>query len=101
MSEYVHKAYDPGEPFDAMAETFKRQIADMALDAMKATIYRELSPQRQLECFVVGTLTGIVGVCFASIDPKGWPAILDYLTDSVKFAGEQAKGIIENAERSQ
>ncbi|MDO8596599.1 MAG: hypothetical protein Q7R45_08245 [Sulfuricaulis sp.] len=60
--------FDPGDPFDAMAESFRRHTADMALTALDAAVFRDLDGARQIECFIAGVLTGLVGVCFAQIE---------------------------------
>ena len=62
--------FDPGDPFDAMSESFRRQISEMILRALDTTIYREMENPKQLECFVVGVVTGLIGVCFAHIKPE-------------------------------
>ena len=61
-----HEAFDPGDPFDAMADQFRTRVADMALAAFKIAIYRELAPSRQLECVMAGVMTGLIGEAFQS-----------------------------------
>lgn len=57
-------AFDPSDPFNAMAESFRRQIALMASTAFEATIFRELTPEQQLEALIAGITTGLLGICF-------------------------------------
>jgi hypothetical protein len=85
--------FDPGEPFDAMADMFRRQITQFLIDAEKITIYRELDPQSKLECFVGGILTGLVGCCFAHVRPEGYDAIMDYIAECLPFARQQSEGV--------
>ena len=85
MSEHF-APFDPSDPFDATTELFRTQIVDLVLRAEKITIYRDLDPQRQLECFVAGALTAIVGVCFASVKQEGRDYIMEYLSSSLPAA---------------
>lgn len=85
--------FDPGDPMDAMSEMFRTQVTDIALDAYKITIYRDLDPQRQIECFLAGALTGIVGVCLASIKTEGADAMMEYIAQCLPVAREMAESI--------
>lgn len=85
--------FDPGCPFDAMSEMFRVQVTDLAIKAQKVTIYRDMDQQSQLECFVAGALTGLVGVCFASIQPEGKDPIMEYLARCLPDARLFAEGI--------
>lgn len=85
--------FDPGDESDAVAELFRIQVIQMALDADKVTLYRDLSPQRQLECFIAGALTGLVGVAFASIKTEGNDAMMEYIVSVLPFARLQAENI--------
>lgn len=87
------QTFDPGDPSDAMAEFFRIQVTQLAIDADKITIYRDLNPQRQLECFIAGALTGLVGVAFASIKTEGNDAMMEYITSVLPFARLQAENI--------
>lgn len=71
--------FDPGDPFDAMSEMFRTQVVQLLIDADKITIFRDLGSQRQLECFVAGALTGIVGGCLAQIKPEGYDYMMEYI----------------------
>jgi hypothetical protein len=92
----MQEAFDPGDPFDAMADQFRVRIADMALDAFKIAIYRELAPSRQLECVMAGVMTGLIGVCFASIEPGGRDAMMEAIADYLPHARSNAEGIIDS-----
>lgn len=85
--------FDPGDESDAMAEFFRIQVTQLAIGADKITIYRDLNPQRQLECFIAGALTGLVGVAFASIKTEGNDAMMEYIASVLPFARLQAESI--------
>lgn len=85
--------FDPSNPFDAMAETFRRQIVGIATGAYRTTIYREMTPAQKLESFMGGVLTGLVGVCFASIQPEGRDEMMKAITAYLPQAREQVEGI--------
>ncbi len=85
--------FDPSDPMDAMADSFRVQITDMALNAYKATIYRDMSTQQQLECFVAGALTGLVGVVLASVKTEGADVAMKYIVECLPIARENAESI--------
>jgi hypothetical protein len=85
--------FDAGDPMDAMSELFRTQVTDLALAAYSITIYRDLNPQQQLECFLAGALTGIVGVCLASVTTEGADAMMEYLAECLPNARELAESI--------
>jgi hypothetical protein len=89
----VNKPFDPSDPEDAMSEMFRLQVTDMALAAYKVAIYRDLDTQQQLECFVAGALTGVVGVCLASIRSEGADAMVEYLGQCLPIARKMAESI--------
>jgi hypothetical protein len=87
--------FDPVDPTDAMSEMFRRQVTDIALQAYKIAIYRDLNPQQQLECFLAGAMTGIVGVALASIQTEGADAMMEYLAECLPNAREMAESIAD------
>lgn len=100
MSERVtadRAEWNPDDPFDAMSESFRRQVAHIASEAYRASIYRELSPVKRLESFVAGTLTGLIGVAFVSIRPEGRDEFMEALLDYLPGARQQAEEIIRSA----
>lgn len=92
--------FDPGDPFDAMAESIRRQVCDIALGMLDVGIYRDLPPGRQLECLMAGLLTGMIGVLFAQIDRahtiEGREAFMRAIVDCLPQARQQAEEIIDN-----
>ena len=55
------KLFDPGDPFDAMAESFRRQTIDLALGALRGATCRDMDGHSQIKCLIAGVLTGLVG----------------------------------------
>lgn len=89
------RVWDADDPFDAMAESFRLQVATMAIDAGKVTIYRELDPIQQLQCFMAGTVTALIGVCFASIEPAGRDGMMQAIADYLPQARENVEEILK------
>lgn len=87
--------FDPGDAFDAMADRFRREVADIALRAEKTTIFREMPTDRQVACFMAGVTTGLVGVCFAFVDREGRDPIVRALADYLPQAAENAESIAD------
>jgi hypothetical protein len=86
--------FDPGDPYDAMCENFRIQIAEMASRAHRVTIYRDMTPERQLSCFLAGALTGLISVCFASIRDEGRDVMIDGILQALPLARQQAEDIL-------
>ena len=86
--------FDAGDDFDAMAESFRRQVSDMALRAMDAAVYRDLDGHRQIECLMAGVVTGLIGVCFASIKPEGRDEMMRVIEAYLPQARENVEGIL-------
>jgi hypothetical protein len=90
------KPFDASDPFDAMSESFRLQVCNMAIKAGETTIYRDLDPGRQLECFLAGTLVGVVGVCFAHIGRDGRAFMMEYIVhDCLPVARAMAEAMME------
>lgn len=83
VAEVAPPPFDPSDPFDAMAESARRQVCEIAIEMMSAAVFRDLDPVRQVECLMGGMATGMIGVLFAHIVPEGrdemMQAIIDYL----------------------
>lgn len=94
MTAELRPAFDPGDPFDAVAEAFKNEVAEAALRMMKVTIYRELEPHQQLEALIVGTLTGLIGSAFAHAQPQSHDEIMKYIAEIMPLAREQAEAAV-------
>lgn len=87
--------FNAGDPTDAMSEMFRRQVTDMALNAYKITIYRELNTHQQFECFLAGSLTGLIGVALASVKAGYADAVMEYIADCLPHAREMAESITD------
>ena len=92
--------FDPGDPFDAMAESIRRQVCDIALGMLNVGVYRDLPTGRQLECLMAGLLAGTIGVLFAQIDRthtvEGREAFMRAIVDYLPLARQNAEEIIDN-----
>lgn len=89
--------FDPGNPFDAVTETFRIAVGNSVLAAMKTTIYRELDPKDQIGSIIIGTLVGLVGATFAHLhnEKEGRDYIMAYIAECLPIAREYAEAIIE------
>lgn len=90
--------FNPTDPFDAMCENFRRQVVDMALKADTITLYRDLG-KRQVEAFVAGTLTGLIGVALATYRPEAHAEVLQGIRGYIDDACVQTLSIIGGAEQ--
>lgn len=75
------KPFDPNDDFDALADVFRRHVAHMYLMAQGQSPFAQLPPVRQLECFLCGVLTGVLGVSFACVMPEGRDDVMKMLAD--------------------
>ena len=89
--------FDPGDPYDAMCESFRIQVMDLASNAYRAAIYRDMPPEQQLSSFMAGILTGLIGVCFVSIRDEGREVMMDGIRQALPLARKQAEDIINEA----
>jgi hypothetical protein len=94
------RAFDPGEPHDAMAETFRRNIVEMVAAAPRIAIYRDMDPGNQLSAFMSGALTALIGVAFASVKDEAHDMIMQAIETALPMARKQAEDIIANARNS-
>lgn len=88
-------AFDPTEPFDIMADQFRREVAELALSANLITVYRDMDAKGQLECFAAGVLTGLVGVMFASVTREGRASVIHYLHECMASSQIYAESILD------
>lgn len=87
--------FDAGDPFDAAAEMFRRQVADMTLEAIGKPPMCDLPGHRQIEAIIAGVLTGMVGVCFAHVEPGGYPAVMRAIRQYLPQARAQVEEIVK------
>lgn len=88
--------FRPDLPSDAMAESFRRQVCDMMLEAGKAAIFRDMPPHDQLGAFMAGTLTGLIGVMFVFVDRQGRDGVIEAIREYLPQARDQAESIEAN-----
>jgi len=97
MSRPDRAKFDPGDPFDAMAEAFRAQVAEMVIDARDIAIFRDLSIDRQFQCIAAGVMTGLIGVLYSFTDEASRPYVREVIRNFVDDAGLNAEGILANA----
>lgn len=90
------RPFNPGDPFDAMSDSFRSQVVRMAIEAGKVTIFRDLTPVEQVQCLMGGVLTGLSGVLFSYVTEEGREAIVGSMHETIEFAAANAAHIIEN-----
>lgn len=90
--------FDPADPFDAMAESFRLQVCDMVIDAQKVAIFKELSWDQQIQAITAGVMTGLVGVLFAHVNAGGRDGIMEMLEKFLPMARQNAEDISDRAE---
>jgi hypothetical protein len=90
--------FDPADPFNIACEHFRKQTVDLLMKAERIAVYRDLDVGLQLNAFMAGVLTGLIGVCFASIREDGRDALMEALSrDLMPQARAQAEDIMNNA----
>lgn len=97
MTSSARQSFDPGDAFDAMADSFRVQTVDLLLQARKAAIFSDLPPASQIECFVAGVMTGLVGSCFACITDDGHDEMMTVIADYLPLARQNAEETTEAA----
>lgn len=93
----THEPFDPSDPADLLADTFRREVAAMAQRIFDKEAFRGLTPIQQVESFMAGVTTGLVGVCFAHVEEAGHNGMMDVIAKYLPIAREQAEGIMEDA----
>jgi hypothetical protein len=88
-------AFDPGDPFDSQCERLRREVTQLAIDCEKVTLYREMDPQRQLECLIAGILTGLIGAAFASTKREGRDYLMKYIGELLPVARLFAESMVD------
>lgn len=89
--------FDSSDPAERLADDFRRGVAEIAQRTFKKGDYRGLSSIEQVQCFMAGIATGLIGVCFAHIEDAGRDAMMEAITEYLPQAREQAEGIMEDA----
>lgn len=92
MPEY--QPFDPSDPFDAMADMFRRQIGEIVCAAQDSPIFKMMDSEKQLQCVMCGVMTGLVGTCFAYVSPDGYDHLIKAMKKYLPHARANAEGII-------
>lgn len=88
-----YEPFDPADPFDAMADMFRRQIGEMVCAAQDSPIFRTMDSERQLQCIMCGIMTGLVGTCFAYVAPTGYDPLMKAIKKYLPHARANAEGL--------
>lgn len=91
------KPFDPLNPADALAETFRRQVTDIMIAAPNHPAYRACDPIQQVESFMGGVLTGLIGVLFSHIRPEGRDEIMQAIATYLPQARQNAEAMVDDA----
>lgn len=91
--------FNPNDAFDLMADTFRREVAILALRAESTEPYRSMTTAEQAQAFMAGAITGVVGVLFAMIDEAGRDELMATLADYLPHARLNAEDILRESRR--
>jgi len=94
----ARESFDASDPFDSMAESIRRATVDVILSHMKIALFRDLPPAQQLQAFVAGTMTAVLGCSFVYVTPDGRDAVEEMVTGFVRDARLNAEAIADDAE---
>jgi hypothetical protein len=89
--------YNAEHPFERAADQIRKDIAELATRAMESKDYKALSAIEQVQCFMAGAMTAVIGVCFAHVEDAGRDAIMEAIEEYLPQARVKAEGIIESA----
>lgn len=87
--------FDAGDPLDAMADSFRIQVCNMAIEANKAAIFRDMDTGQQAQALMAGTLTGLIGVLFAMVQEASRDPLMEAIADFLPYARLNAESILD------
>jgi hypothetical protein len=95
--------FDPSDPFEAVADKFRRTVAAMGLVAISDPGFRSLQTDKAAEAFTAGILTGLMGVLFSTFvsTNEAHDEIEAFVVTYIKQARAQAEGIMAQGETRQ
>ena len=95
--------FNPADPFDALADGIKSAVVDIGASAIFTPEFRGLAPERAVECFTAGVLTGLMGVLFSvcAQTTESHDALERFVTSYVPQARAQAEDIAASGEPRQ
>lgn len=91
--------FDPTDPLNRVADHYRKAIAELVSAAAAMEDNRGLSEIDQLEAFMTGAATGLIGVLFASTRRGAWDEVMTALISYLPQARAQVEGVFENADR--
>lgn len=92
--------FDASDPFDAAADMFRRQVADMVLAATDQPPMNRLPGHRQIEAIIGGVMVGMIGACFAHVEPAGYPAVMKAIKQYLPQAKATVLEIMANGPKA-
>lgn len=95
------RPFDAGDPFDAAADMFRRQVAEMTLEAVGQPPLSHMDGHRQIEAMIAGVMTGLVGSCFGLIEPAGHTAVMKAIKNYLPQARANAEDIVGDGEAAE
>lgn len=93
----MRKRFDPSAPFDACAESLRKQICDIGIEMLDKPEFQGLSAEDQLKCLMAGLMTGCVGVMLAFVDHDSHDEFIAVLAAFVPVARKMADEISADA----
>jgi hypothetical protein len=84
------------EEWNAMAHTFIGQVLDISAEAARITIYRDLTSEQKVECFIAGVMVGLFAVALESMSTaEGRDYIENYIRECIPTARRSAEKLLE------
>ncbi len=95
MMKEALKPFDRQDEVDALADLIRIHVANIAVGIFDAGRFSKLPAHKQIEAFVGGGLTAVIGVAFAMVanNEDAHDAIESFVTDYVPQARALAESI--------
>ena len=93
--------FDPSDPLDALAESYRRKVLGMALKGPIDPRFKKMTGQDQFAALAAGVSAGLVCVAFAQVREEGRDEMMDHLIECLKYGRVQAEGILDEAPASE
>lgn len=91
------RPFDPQNPYDALADLARVQIAYYGSEVMSAPQYVRMAadPNGQFEALLIGLLTGVAGIAMSNIRPEAHAEVRSALLALIPDAVDNARDIFE------
>lgn len=93
--EHEETEFDPSDPYQAMCDTFRREVMGMFADAGSITIFRELPLDRKLSSHLAGSVVGALCVLLISTRPEAREEIMSGFIKNIPALRKQAESIVD------